>query len=269
MAAAFDLDPSEVDVIQGDTDEVPAGTGTFGSRSIQIGGSALRRSADEVIATARRAAAEHLEVDELDLVFASGRFAVVGASDRSVSLADLVASGSELSATVTFPSPQAFPFGTHLVVVEIDRETGAVTLRRVVGVDDCGTIVNPMMVEGQAHGSIVQGIAQALFESVIYDADAQPQSTSFLTYSLPSATEVPTLETTTMETPNPNSPIGAKGAGESGCIGTPPAIMNAVIDALDGYDTSGLHLPLTPESILEVLRRGPQRPPVAPPRRLA
>lgn len=261
VAAAFDVDPSRVVVVEGDTDEVPEGTGTFASRSIQIGGSALHLAAEQVVETARRAAANHLEVDPLDLVFASGGFEVVGAADRSVSLWQLAANGVQLSASVTFASPQAFPYGSHMAVVEIDPDTGVVSLRTVVAVDDCGRIVNPMLVEGQALGSMVQGIGQALFESVIYQEDGQPLSTSFLTYAVPSAADLPGLVTETMETSNPNVPLGAKGAGESGCIGTPAAIMNAVVDALEGYDTSAITMPFTSESILEVLAQGGDGPP--------
>lgn len=261
VAAAFGVDPSRIVVVAGDTDEVQEGTGTFASRSIQIGGSALHLAAEQVVETARHAAANHLEVDPLDLVFASGSFEVVGAAHRSVSLWQLVATGVQLSASVTFASPQAFPFGAHMAVVEIDPDTGLVFLRTVVGVDDCGRMVNPMLVEGQALGSMVQGIGQALYESVIYQEDGQPLSTSFLTYSIPTAADLPGLVTETIETSNPNVPIGAKGAGESGCIGTPAAIMNAVVDALEGYDTSAITMPLTPETILEVLAQGKADPP--------
>lgn len=257
VASVFDVEPSRVRVIQGDTDLVSAGTGTFASRSTQVGGSALQLASLDVLDAARSAAADHLEVDAEDLRYASGSFMAVGAPQRAVSLEELAQQGISLTASREFASPQAFPFGAHLVVVEIDRETGRVDLRTVVGVDDCGTIVNPMLVEGQAHGSMVQGIGQALFEAVIYDDQGQPQSGSFLSYGVPSAADLPALITETIETPNPNVPLGAKGAGESGCIGTPAAIVNAIIDALDGYDVSGIETPVTPESVWRVMHGRP------------
>ncbi len=256
VASVFEVEISRVRVIQGDTDEVPVGTGTFASRSTQVGGSALRLAALDVLDAARSTAAELLEVDVEDLRYASGSFMAAGAPQRAVSIVELAEQGI-LTASREFASPQAFPFGAHLAVVEIDRETGHIDLRTVVGVDDCGTIVNPMLVEGQAHGSMVQGIGQALFEAVIYDDDGQPQSGSFLSYGVPSAADLPALITETIETPNPNVPLGAKGAGESGCIGTPAAIVNAIIDALQGYDVSGIETPVTPQAVWRILQGRP------------
>jgi carbon-monoxide dehydrogenase large subunit len=244
-----------VRVVQGDTDLVPTGTGTFASRSIQIGGSALHVAAHEVLDQARSAAADRLEVDESDLEYSRGVFATVGAPSRRVSLEELAADGIELRASHRFSSPQAFPFGTHVAAVEIDVETGSVQLRTLVAVDDCGSVVNPQIVEGQAMGSIAQGIAQALFEGARFDEHGQPAAVSFLTYAIPSAADLTAPTVSSIETPNPNVPLGAKGAGESGCIGTPPAIVNAVIDALDDPETTSIELPITPETVWRLTRR--------------
>jgi carbon-monoxide dehydrogenase large subunit len=255
VAAALDVEPDRVRVVQGDTDLVPTGTGTFASRSIQIGGSALHVAAHEVLDQARSAAADRLEVDESDLEYSRGVFATVGAPSRRVSLEELAADGIELSASHRFSSPQAFPFGTHVAAVEIDVETGSVQLRTLVAVDDCGSVVNPQIVEGQAMGSIAQGIAQALFEGARFDEHGQPAAVSFLTYAIPSAADLTAPTVSSIETPNPNVPLGAKGAGESGCIGTPPAIVNAVIDALDDPETTSIELPITPETVWRLTRR--------------
>ena len=256
VASIFDLPVSRVRVLQGDTDEVPQGTGTFASRSTQVGGSALHEAALQVFDAARTAAAELLEIDPEDLVYAAGTFMAAGAPERSLSLEELARSGPRLQASSVFASPQAFPYGAHLAVVEIDPDTGTVHLRTVVGVDDCGTMVNPLLVEGQAQGSMVQGIGQALYEAATYTEDGQPEATSFLGYTIPSATDLPTLITEPIETPNPNVPLGTKGAGESGCIGTPAAIVNAIVDALEGYDARSLEMPVTPERVWRIIRAG-------------
>jgi carbon-monoxide dehydrogenase large subunit len=255
VATALAVEPARVLVVEGDTELVPTGTGTFASRSIQIGGSALHTAALEVLDVARSAAAERLEVDERDLEYSRGSFTTVGAPSRRVGLEELVADGVELSASHRFASPQAFPYGTHVAAVEIDPETGAIAVRTLVAVDDCGRIVNPQIVEGQAQGSIVQGLGQALFEEAPFDEHGQPMAASFLTYTMPSAADLPTTLVRTIETPNPSVPIGAKGAGESGCIGTPPAVVNAVIDALDDPATSSVELPMTPERIWRLAGR--------------
>ena len=260
VASVFGVEPSRVRVIQGDTDEVPDGVGTFASRSMQVGGSALHEAALAVLDAARVAAAERLEVDVEDLAYESGSFMAVGAPQRAIAFEELAREGPRLAASRVFASPQAFPYGAHLAVVEIDPETGSVRLRTMVGVDDCGTIVNPLLVEGQAQGSMVQGIGQALFEGALYDDDGQPASGSFLSYTMPSAADLPALITDTIETPDPDLPLGTKGAGESGCIGAPAAIVNAVIDALEGHDASGIEMPVTPERVWRILHTGSADP---------
>jgi len=250
VASALDVELDRVRVIQGDTREVPVGVGTFGSRSMQVGGSSLYRAAQDVIGEARSRASAHLEVAEDDLRYAGGRFTVVG-TDRSVTLGEL-AGEEALSAQAELGPPQAFPFGTYVAVVELDRDTGDISLMKMVAVDDCGVVINPKLVEGQIVGSIMQGIGQALYERVVFDATGQPLMSSLMDYSLPTIAELPELVLDATVTPNPNVPLGNKGAGEAGCIGAPPAVVNAIVDALEGHD-GGIDLPVTPEKVWRAL----------------
>jgi carbon-monoxide dehydrogenase large subunit len=250
VASALDVDMNRVRVVQGDTDEVPVGVGTFGSRSMQVGGSSLHQAAHDVLDQARERASVHLEVAEADLRYADERFTVVG-TNRSITLGELAGEGS-LEAKAEFASRQAFPFGTYVAIVEIDGGTGDISLQRLVAVDDCGNVINPKLVEGQVVGSIMQGIGQALYEEVVYDEYGQPLMSSLMDYSLPTVAELPELVLDHTVTPNPNVPLGNKGAGEAGCIGTPPAIVNAIVDALEGRD-EGIDLPVTPEKVWRVL----------------
>jgi carbon-monoxide dehydrogenase large subunit len=254
VGSALDVDMSRVRVIQGDTDEVPVGVGTFGSRSMQVGGSSLHQAAHDVLDQARERASVHLEVAEADLRYADGRFTVAG-TNRSVTLGELAGEGS-LEAEAEFGSRQAFPFGTYVAIVEIDKETGDISLDKLVAVDDCGTVINPKLVEGQVVGSIMQGIGQALYEEVVFDEYGQPLMSSLMDYSLPTVAELPELVLDHTVTPNPNVPLGNKGVGEAGCIGTPPAIVNAIVDALEGRD-EGIDLPVTPEKVWRVLSSSP------------
>lgn len=249
----LDVELDRVSVVQGDTDHVPKGTGTFGSRSMQMGGSALHRASLEVLDEARRRAAGHLEVAGEDLIYNEGRFTVAG-THRSATLADLVAE-EPLRSDVEFAAPQAFPFGSYVTVVEIDRETGVTTVLKLVAVDDCGVVINPRSVEGQVTGSIVQGLGQALYERIIYDDLGQPLVSSLMDYALPTISEVPDLVLKEATTPNPNVPLGTKGAGEAGCVGAPPSIVNAIVDALGGHD-EGLDMPVTPEKVWRALNAG-------------
>ncbi|MGH2697596.1 MAG: xanthine dehydrogenase family protein molybdopterin-binding subunit [Actinomycetota bacterium] len=251
VASALDVALERVRVVQGDTDEVPNGVGTFGSRSMQVGGSSLHRASHEVLDEARRRAAVRLEVAETDLRYGDGGFTVAG-TRLSLTLGELAAERA-LTAQAEFGPPQAFPFGTCVAVVEIDRETGDISLITLVAVDDCGEIINPKLVEGQVVGSIMQGIGQALYERVVYDEYGQPLMSSLMDYSLPTVAELPSLVLGETVTPNPNVPLGNKGAGEAGCIGTPPAIVNAIVDALEGRD-EGIDMPVTPEKVWRVLR---------------
>jgi carbon-monoxide dehydrogenase large subunit len=217
---------------------------------MQMGGSALHRACVEMLDEARGRAARDLEVAEEDLVYSDGRFTVAGTS-RSATLARLAAD-APLGSFVRFSAPQAFPFGSYVTVVEIDEETGETEVVRLVAVDDCGVVINPASVEGQVTGSIVQGLGQALYERVIYDELGQPLISSLMDYSLPTISEVPELVLEQTITPNPNVPLGTKGAGEAGCIGAPPSIVNAIVDALGGRD-EGLDMPVTPEKVWRAL----------------
>jgi aerobic carbon-monoxide dehydrogenase large subunit len=236
--------------VQGDTDEVANGFGTFGSRSMQVGGSALHQASAEVIEAARERALKELEVAEEDLVYSAGVFSVAG-TDHSVDMAQLAARGP-LTASVDFAPPQAFPFGAYIAVVEIDRDSGAIELAKLVAVDDCGVVVNPRIVRGQIMGSITQGLGQALYERVAYDEWGQPLFGTLMDYSLPTLSEVPEIVLGESVTPNPNVPLGTKGAGESGCIGAPPAVVNAIADALEGAEEN-LDMPVTPEKVWRAL----------------
>jgi carbon-monoxide dehydrogenase large subunit len=276
-----------VRVVHSDTGVVPRGVGTFGSRSGQLGGSAVYRAGEVVAARARRLAAQLLEASEEDLVRGDdGSFGVAGVPSRRLSWGRLAAAGhgdsraaaqdsqvaaahgdetgdgadSTLFAEVDFSQQGTFPFGAQVAVVEVDPETGKVWLRRLVAVDDCGTVINPMIVAGQTHGGLAQGVAQALFEGVSYDEAGNPLTSSLLTYCVPSAAELPSWEIDHTVTPSPRNPLGAKGAGEAATTGSPPAVQNAVIDALKPYGVRHLDLPLTPERVWRAINRATASP---------
>jgi carbon-monoxide dehydrogenase large subunit len=250
VATVFDVELERVQVVQGDTDAVAKGTGTFGSRSMQVGGSALHQAATEVLEAARRRAGDLLEVAEEDLVYRDGRFTITG-TDRSVSI-EALTSVAPLQSSVELSPPQAFPFGSHVAIVEVDRDTGRIEVVKLVAVDDCGVVVNPAIVAGQTLGSIAQGLGQALYEEVIYDPGGQPLFSSLLDYSIPTTSEMPPVLIGESVTPNPNLELGVKGAGEAGCIGAPPAVVNAIVDALGGTD-KGIEMPVTPEKVCRAL----------------
>ncbi len=253
VAEATGTEPDKVRVLLGDTAEVPEGTGAFGSRSLQVGGTSAYLAARAVVDQARRAAADLFEVDEDQVHAELGQ--LVGPRGEELSLAEVGRRCGPLRAEHRFASPQAFPFGCYAAVVEIDPETGAVTLRRLVAVDDVGVLVNPLLVEGQIVGSIAQGIGQALYEHARFDEAGNPVTTTLLDYHVATLAEIPELTVVTQVTPNPNVPLGTKGAGESGTIGAPPAIANAVFDALADYDTTGLEMPFTSERVWSCLQR--------------
>jgi aerobic carbon-monoxide dehydrogenase large subunit len=240
----------------GDTDLIPEGGGTGGSRSLQHGGAAVRQASRELLEVARERAASELEASPADLVFDLERsaFAVAGDPDAAVPLARLAEHDRLLVRTV-FSAPGAtFPFGAHVAVVELDTETGKVTLRRMVTVDDAGVVLNPLLAEGQRHGGIAQGAAQALLEEVVYDQEGNPLTASFADYSFLSATEVPSFELAGMATPTTYNPLGAKGIGEAGTIGATPAVQNAVIDALAHLGVRHIDMPTTPQRVWQALQ---------------
>jgi len=254
----------------GDTDLIPEGGGTGGSRSLQQGGAAVQQASQELIELARERAAAVLEANPADLVFDAGRsaFAVAGDPDAAVPLARL-AEHERLLVRAVFSAPGAtFPFGTHVAVVEVDTETGKVVLTRMITVDDAGFVLNPLLAEGQRHGGIAQGAAQALLEEFRYDDDGNPLTTSFADYPFLSATEVPSFELVDMATPTSYNPLGAKGIGEAGTIGATPAVQNAVVDAVAHLGVRHIDMPASPLRVwraLQAARAAGEPPPAAGP----
>jgi aerobic carbon-monoxide dehydrogenase large subunit len=240
----------------GDTDLVPEGGGTGGSRSLQHGGSAVRQASQELIEIARERAASELEASAADLRFDVERsaFEVAGDPDASVPLAGL-AEEERLVVRTVFTAPGAtFPFGSHVAVVDVDTETGKVVLRRIVTVDDAGFVLNPLLAEGQRHGGIAQGAAQAFVEEVVYDADGNPLTASFADYPFLSATEVPSFELADMQTLTSYNPLGVKGIGEAGSIGATPAVQNAVVDALSHLGVRHIDMPASPQRVWQAIQ---------------
>ncbi|HVN52173.1 MAG TPA: molybdopterin cofactor-binding domain-containing protein, partial [Acidimicrobiales bacterium] len=242
-----------IEVVHGDTDLIPSGAVTGGSRSVQLAGAAVHDAAGKLLELARERAADLLEAAPEDVVLdaAEGRFHVAGTPAIALGWEELGVEGAPPLAGLSdlADAKATFPFGAHVAVVEVDRDTGAVELRRIVAVDDAGVILNPMLAEGQVHGGLAQGAAQALFEEVRYDEDGNPLTATFADYTIVSAPELPMFERVTMETPTPLNALGAKGIGESGTIGSTPAVHNAVIDALSHLGVRHLDMPLTPEKI--------------------
>jgi carbon-monoxide dehydrogenase large subunit len=240
----------------GDTDLIPEGGGTGGSRSLQQGGLAVQQASVELIELARERAAAALEASAADLIFDVERsaFAVAGDPEASVPLASL-AETERLAVRTVFSAPGAtFPFGTHVAVVEVDTETGKVTLRQMVTVDDAGVVLNPLLAEGQRHGGIAQGAAQAFLEEFVYDADGNPLTTSLADYPFLSATEVPSFDLVDMATPTTYNPLGVKGIGEAGTIGATPAVQNAVVDALAHLGVRHIDMPTSPQRVWRALQ---------------
>ncbi len=262
VAEEIGVPMDRIGVRHGDTATAPFAIGTWGSRSAAVSGSAVLVTVRILKEHLRKQAAAALEAAEQDLVFEQGKIHVRGVPGRAIALADLaVASMSHdgkprlVSARGEFEPPAlVFPFGAHLAMVEVDRETGQVRVLRYVAVDDCGRIINPRIVAGQVHGGITQGMAQALWEEVVYDTDGQPQAASLVSYFLPTAVEVPFFEVEHTVTPTPHNPLGAKGIGEGGTTGSTPCVVNAVADALAPLDGSELDMPLTPERVWRLAR---------------
>jgi aerobic carbon-monoxide dehydrogenase large subunit len=244
----------KIEVIHGDTDLIPDGVGTYASRSLQLGGSAVHKAAIEVKEEAAKNAAALFEAAEADVVLDTdtGTWHIAGDPDKSLSWAQVAshADGGLIIANVRFTADRpTFPFGTHLSVVEVDTETGKVTLLRHITADDAGPVLNPVLMEGQRHGGIAQGAAQALCEEVLYDADGNPLTSTLADYAAITATELPSFELLTSETPTPVNPLGVKGIGEAGTIGSTPAVHNAVIDAVSHLGVRHIDMPMTPERV--------------------
>jgi len=257
-ADALGVAPEDVAVVHGDTDAVPTGLGTYGSRSLSIGGSAVHLAAAQLRTGIIGVAARLLEAAPGDIVLTGGAARVRGAPARAVSLAEVAnAAPAGMDAALDFTMERMMvPSGAHVAVVEVDEETGEVDVLRYAAVDDCGRVVNPMLVEGQVHGSLAQGLAQALFERVVYAKDGQLLTGSLLDYAVPTAADLPEFSRDSLVSPSPLNPLGAKGIGESGTIGAPPALVNAVEDALRPRLAGRLDLPLLPDRIWQALRGG-------------
>jgi aerobic carbon-monoxide dehydrogenase large subunit len=264
IAEELGIPAAHVEVEEGDTDTAPYGLGTYASRSTPTAGAAGAIAARKVRDKARKIAAHLLEVSEDDLVWEPGKFSIKGAPQKSKTIQEIALAaytnypaGMEagLEAVNYYDPPNlTFPFGSYIAVVDIDRGTGAVTLRRFVAVDDCGNIINPMIVEGQIHGGLTMGMAPALFEEISYDESGNIQGGSFMDYLLPTAMETPRWETDKTVTPSPHHPLGAKGVGESATVGAPPAIANAVVDALSHLGVRHIDIPITPEKVWKILQ---------------
>jgi carbon-monoxide dehydrogenase large subunit len=260
VADRFGIPLEQIRFEQSDTAVVPRGAGTGGSRSLQVGGSAVSGAADVVVERARRLAGTLLEAAEADIELTDGQFSVAGVPGQSVGWAEVATKASAddkpLQAEHDFtPKDATFPFGAHVSVVEVDRETGLVTPLRHVAVDDCGRVLNPLLVGGQQHGGVAQGMSQALWEHFEYDADGNPVTATFADYNIPAATEFPSVTVSNTETPTPMNPLGAKGIGESATVGSTPAVQNAVVDALSHLGVRHLDMPLTPDQVLRAIQQ--------------
>ncbi|HLI42899.1 MAG TPA: xanthine dehydrogenase family protein molybdopterin-binding subunit [Acidimicrobiales bacterium] len=255
------VSPDDVEVLHSDTAIAPYGLDTYGSRSLPVGGVAVAIATDRVIDKARLIAAHQLEIAPEDLEFKEGTFRARGTPERAMPLgavafeaftAHNLPDGLEpnLEASAHFDPPNfTFPFGTHVCVVEVDTETGAVVLRSYAAVDDCGHQVNPLIVEGQVHGGIAQGVAQALFEEAVYDDEGNLRTSTFVDYLVPAASELPSFATDSTVTPSPTNLLGVKGIGEAGTIGSAPCVINAICDALSGFGIDDIAMPATPERV--------------------
>ena len=251
----------DVEIQWGDTQGTPFGYGTYGSRSLTVGGVAMKKSLDKIKEKVKRIAAHLLEANVADMVFENGKAYVKGSPEKSKSIGEIAAAaavgaslppGDEpfLDETSYYDPPNCvFPFGTHISIVEVDADTGHVAVKRYVAVDDCGVMINPMIVEGQIHGGIVQGLAQALYESAVYDEDGQLLSGTLMDYAVPTAAMAPHIEVAHTVTPSPVNALGVKGAGEAGTIASAQCVMNAVIDALSPFGVKHLQMPATAERV--------------------
>jgi carbon-monoxide dehydrogenase large subunit len=264
VAEELGIPAKDVEVEEGDTDTAPYGLGTYASRSTPTAGAAGAMAARKIREKAKKLAAHLLEVSEEDLVWEPGKFSVKGAPQKSKTIQEIAFAaytnhpqGMEagLEAVSYYDPPNlTFPFGSYICVVDIDRGTGAVKIRRFVAIDDCGNIINPMIVDGQIHGGLTMGMAPALLEEIAYDDGGNNLSGSFMDYLLPTAMETPSWETDKTVTPSPHHPLGAKGVGESATVGAPPAIVNAVVDALAHLGVRHIDIPITPEKVWRILK---------------
>ncbi len=265
-AEKLGIPPEDIDVLHSDTAIAPLGLDTYGSRSLAVGGVAIAGACDKVIDKARLIAAHQLECAAEDLEFAQGTFTVKGSPDKSVPIAAIafaaftahnLPDGVEpnLEAQYTHdPKNFSWPFGTHICIVEVDTETGKVDVLKYIAVDDCGNQINPLIVEGQVHGGVVQGLAQALYEEAVYDEDGNLKTSNLAEYLVPAACDVPPITTDFTVTPSPTNQLGVKGIGEAGTIGSASTVMNAVIDALTGLGVTTLDMPASPNNVWKAIQ---------------
>jgi aerobic carbon-monoxide dehydrogenase large subunit len=267
VADKLGISPDDVEVLHSDTAISPLGLDTYGSRSLAVGGVAIWHATDKVIVKAKAIAAHQLEAAEEDLEFGGGVFSVKGSPDRNLPLAAIafgaftahnLPDGLEpnLEAHCTWDPPNfVFPFGTHIAIVEIDTETGKTDLVEYIAVDDCGNQINPLIVQGQVHGGVVQGVAQALWEEAVYDSAGNLLTSTFADYLIPSAAEVPNITTDHTVTPSPSNPMGVKGVGEAGTIGAAQAVINAIVDALSPLGVTDIEMPASPQRVWETIQQ--------------
>ena len=267
VADRLGISLDDVEIVHGDSDRVAFGMGTYGSRSLAVGGSAIVKSLDKVLEKGAKIAAHLLEASAEDLEYDEGKWTVKG-TDKSVSFGDVsltsyvphnypegLEPGLDFSSFYD-PTNFTYPFGAHIAIVEVDKETGVVKLKRFIAVDDVGNVINPMIVDGQIHGGLAQGIGQAMHEEAIYDDTGQLINGSYMDYCMPRADDLPSFEIDRTTTPCPHNPLGVKGAGEAGCIGATPAVVNAVIDALwkNGHKVKDIQMPMTPERVWSAMQ---------------
>jgi aerobic carbon-monoxide dehydrogenase large subunit len=268
VAEEFGINYEDVEVIHGDTDRIPFGMGTYGSRATPVAGAAIAVSSRKIKEKAKKIAAHMIEAREEDIVLENGKFHVKGSKEPSKTLAEVayaaygaganeIPQGMEpgLENTTFYDPPNfVFPFGTHICMVEVSTDTGEVKIRKYVAVDDCGKQINPMLVEGQIHGGVTQGIAQALWEEAVYDADGNLLTATLADYAVPTAVETPHFDLAHTVTPSPHNPIGVKGIGEAGTIAAAPAVVNAVVDALSHLGVTHIDMPMRSDKIWAILK---------------
>jgi len=266
VAGRLGIPIDDVDIVHGDTGRIPFGMGTYGSRSLAVGGTAIMKAVDKIVAKGRKIAAHLMEVNDADVEFTDGKFTVKG-TDKSVPFAQVALTAyvphnypldklePGLDETAFYdPANFTFPAGTHICEVEVDSETGATTIVNFTAVDDFGNIVNPMIVEGQVHGGLAQGIGQALLEGCVYDKDSgQLLTATYMDYAMPRADDLPSFKVDTRSTPCTHNPLGVKGCGEAGAIGAPAAVISAICDAIGVKD---VEMPATPERVWRAMKGG-------------
>ena len=263
MAEELGLDPQTIMVEEGDTDTAPYGLGTYASRSTPVAGAAITMAARRIREKARKIAAHLLEVGEADVEWTDYKFQVKGVPAKTVTMKDVAFAAYTnmaqnepgLEATYYYDPPNmTYPNGAYVSVVDVDRETGGVKVRRFLAVDDCGTVINPMIVEGQIHGGLTEGFAMAFIQEIQYDSEGNNLNTNFTDYLVPTSLETPHWETANTVTPSPHHPMGAKGVGESPNVGSPAAFVNAVIDALSPLGVRHIDMPLTRDKVWRAIR---------------